>query len=147
MIACYSNCLPVAVFSICLPCQVSKKRLLPHTDWQKRYTPCAVVPCRYGTFAPHSTLAESISLFTVLISINFTSLSLITRKVLLSALCPALSFIRLIEFLFTAHHGICAPSLLFTAMHGWKLLFARRVNPYLGLTACLRWSYGYTGQA
>lgn len=61
----------------------------------------------YNPFAPHSTLAESINLFSVLLSLSFTCPGKNNLTSDIVCKLPALSFIRLIECLFTAPHAVC----------------------------------------
>lgn len=85
-----------------------RKRLLPNLIDRNNIYPCMVRLFRYSPFTPHSTLAESINRFSVPLSLSFTWLGKNNLSSDLVYILPALSFIRLIECLFTARHAVCA---------------------------------------
>ena len=95
----------------------------------QRYAPDTVDIYRYMPFALPDTVTDTINLFAVLLSPDFTCRG---KNNLTSDFIYMLPFYTLIQWrfnLFTAHHAVCAVRLRFSNRHGYYFSYLTGSSP------------------
>lgn len=101
-------------------CRVTRffKKSLSESRLTQRYAPDTVDIYRYMPFALPDTVTDTINLFAVFLSLDFTCLG---KNNLTSDIVYMLPFYALIQWRFnlcTAHHAVMCSKLLFVVRHG-----------------------------